>query len=191
MRAKLWLIGLAVALAGCERLTTPSSVPSTGVPVIPVDSDIDEAGNYRDPARSLKTAVQQVYSNECGHGLRDERYQRCDVLINAASKDGLMAAFTAVVNDDRSREWCVGNVSRAAGQLPFSAEFRDALRQRRGSLMIDPSSILGAFDYFVVHGDASDLTWMEGKADKMEERHQKYHAEAVKKMRERLAAEGQ
>ena len=187
MRTAKWVVlcGLAIVIR-CgwpERpIESPSALPA------PVSSEpvLSEEALIPDPASCLKTAVIRIYTPGCGFDFIGPEYERCRAVVEAASREELMAVYTDVVSDPAVPSGVVGSVSHRAAELPLVPAFRDALRNRREFVSPTDSCVYGLFKYFAAHGEWADLEWFWKTAERTDNNLQRAAFDAVKKLRTRL-----
>jgi hypothetical protein len=135
----------------------------------------------------LKEALSRVLSCDCGNSAETAVLQRQSKLIHDAGPK-IVPLLAELVVEPSMSPWFVGNAARTACQYPFVEEMRNAVRLRRSdpSFEHDPGGLFGIFDYFVLFGDHSDLTWMENAVTSLSEERRPRVLVRIKKLQERL-----
>jgi hypothetical protein len=181
MRAVLWVLAWsALILVGLSSLPGLSRWFS--------EERYRRPDGTLDPARNLTSAVIHQYGNGCRVGGNPEDCSHCRELIAAASEQELMSAYTEVMSSPKAKDFCVGNVARLAADLPYSAEFHHALRDRRDRMREGKHRL---FPYFAKHGDECELAWMEEVAKPLQDYNLSEAERSIQSLRERLADQGQ
>jgi hypothetical protein len=135
----------------------------------------------------LWKAAKQVLSIDCGVSTFDPGYQEHYQMIREAGPS-IVPILTAMVVDKELSVWFVHNAARHVMAYPFSPEFRQALRARRDDpdFRDDHGARLGVFDYFAELGDDSDLDWMLGAVESLDESRRPSADKPISELRCRL-----
>ncbi len=193
------LCGVAVVIQCgrfCKQEAEPAVEPSVAVlpeeDVTSGSTGIDVAG--RDPAPSLKAAMLRLWCGCCGTECDSPELHYCSSVVQAASREQLLMAYTDIISDSRASSvsrWEVGHVASLASKLPLWPALRDALRNRRDYLPHDDRLLCYVFESFAVHGEWSDLDWLWKMAESEDNNRRLPAFAAIKKLVKRLNALGE
>jgi hypothetical protein len=180
----------------CVQDAEPALEPSIALsPVEDVTSGstrIDVAG--RDPAPNLKSAMLRLWCGCCGTECDSPELHYCSSVVQAASREQLLMAYTDIISDPRASSvsrWEIGHVASLAAKLPLWPAFRDALRKCRDYLPNDDRLLFEVFGYFAVHGEWSDLEWLWQMANCEDNTRRLVGFATIRKLRTRLQAQGE
>lgn len=179
MRRVLSVAAMCVAslvMAGCGSDPNAESPTESAAQTEPVASP-----------EALKSAVYDVLLVDCWNCMNSPEYRAQEKVLRDAGP-AVVPLLTEMVADKELTAWFVGRMAHLASQHPLSEAFRQALRARRDDpdFVIDPDASFRVSIYFASYGDATDLAWMQGVADSLDEIDRISFDDPIAKLRQRL-----
>ena len=119
--------------------------------------------------------------------MMSREYRDGEKLLQEAGP-AMLPVLAEIATNEESSTWIVNRAAHFAARLPRSQTLREVLRVRRddADFVVDPEGCHGICSYFASHGDATDLAWMQGIVESLDENDRNMLNDPIAKLRLRL-----